>query len=694
MRQGCIGASPIMPTVAITLHTLAVYCQTHCVCPRLSIHAEVKKLCHLHGVCYHRYLADQLWVAFDVYIEVQCHVDARVDSALGQDSPNWHMLNACPACHYEVEDEPAMPFSFQLSMDGNNSAKLVDPVLRRGNERPDPRDQHCYFWMSEEYVDRFKHEVCNARQQVSSPIEVPDSEQATETNDTWRILAHWSQSVCLDQWCNSAPEAQKQMFAVILLTICDMVRSGELMKYPLATIHRLMEVYQRPFIYGYNIKCMFDKIISRSSLSSTVHQLGVDGIVNGFHRHAHSCLCQVQHHCEYKVRAGKEDFETCECTFSESNAVAPEICNASKFHCHQVLDEHFRFSKLDKYAFLSTFIYHNYMQALDSIRTNEDFLHQFPMSPEDFEADLSDEHRYLRTATSKRKEDSVEIDYKLDFWIINDGYSRKEIADITRWRTNTSKKLSMQMDTVEAFENQMGLTEHWSPIDPRCAADDVERLVVMRLLELTKLQMSRLGYKLWTQISKALKTCANTIRNAIERYNKFAAQLDPLRPELTWEKIAEYSFTGKFNLLHETDKQIHAKRWASPANCQAAIQYFDVQRSKEELTRCNVEIVWLLTKMRDDKEDYAASISKLQSTDPPLAAELHHHWTYLCNVNTGHHSHIRQIQQLAGYTGNFIPEHQEIQDDGDDEPEEMADMQSALEAIFGCPDEISDEAQS
>lgn len=65
----------------------------------------------------------------------------------------------------------------------------------------------------------------------------------------------------------------------------------------------------------------------------------------------------------------------------------------------------------------------------------------------------------------------------------------------------------MRMDTVEAFENQMGLTEHWSPMDPRRvaaqsrithrrfhqAADDVERLVVMRLLELTKLQMSGLG---------------------------------------------------------------------------------------------------------------------------------------------------------------------------------------------------------
>ncbi|KAG1798275.1 uncharacterized protein HD556DRAFT_1430967 [Suillus plorans] len=235
----------------------------------------------------------------------------------------------------------------------------------------------------------------------------------------------------------------------------------------------------------------------------------------------------------------------------------------------------------------------------------------------------------------------------------------------------------------------MGLTEHWSHIDPRRAAADVERLVVMRLLELTKLQMSGLGYKLRTQISKALKTRANAICNALERYNKFAVQLDPPRPQLTWEKIAEYSFTGEFDLLHETDGQIHVKRWASPANHQAALQYFDAQRSKEELTRCDVEIVRLLTKMRDDEEDYMISLSKLRSTDPPLAAELHRRWTHLHNINAGHHDRIQQIQQLAGYTGSFSPgfrigrpvqpfistahgsDNPELQDDGDGMPEEM-----------------------
>lgn len=42
MRYGCIGCSAIRPSIAITIQTLAVYWQTHRVCPRLSIHAEAK----------------------------------------------------------------------------------------------------------------------------------------------------------------------------------------------------------------------------------------------------------------------------------------------------------------------------------------------------------------------------------------------------------------------------------------------------------------------------------------------------------------------------------------------------------------------------------------------------------------------------------------------------------------------------
>jgi hypothetical protein len=37
-----------------------------------------------------------------VYLEVIGTVGKLVKAALGQDSPDWRVLNACPACSYEV----------------------------------------------------------------------------------------------------------------------------------------------------------------------------------------------------------------------------------------------------------------------------------------------------------------------------------------------------------------------------------------------------------------------------------------------------------------------------------------------------------------------------------------------------------------------------------------------------------------
>ena len=50
LRNGYLGASPLSPSVAISIRTLVAYHQTHRVCPHLSIEAEVRKLCHLHRV--------------------------------------------------------------------------------------------------------------------------------------------------------------------------------------------------------------------------------------------------------------------------------------------------------------------------------------------------------------------------------------------------------------------------------------------------------------------------------------------------------------------------------------------------------------------------------------------------------------------------------------------------------------------
>ncbi|KAG2365367.1 hypothetical protein BDR07DRAFT_1247663, partial [Suillus spraguei] len=243
MHYGCIGCAAIRPSIAITIRTLAVYQQTHRVCLRLSIHAEAKKICHLHNVSYHRYLATQYRIAYDVYLEVLQRIDMKINTHLGHDAPHWRMRNSCPACQYQLQDEPALKFSVLCSFDGNNSAKLVDPVIHRGNERPDPRSGLSSIWLTEEYVDGFKDEVQSARTRQAKDnnrqhIQDPDDPWVDELDSTDAEPS----SVCVDRWRNAAPESRKKMFAIFkkssifitvcrhgfLLTICDMVRSGEL----------------------------------------------------------------------------------------------------------------------------------------------------------------------------------------------------------------------------------------------------------------------------------------------------------------------------------------------------------------------------------------------------------------------------------------------------------------------------------
>ncbi|KAG1848699.1 hypothetical protein DFJ58DRAFT_717006 [Suillus subalutaceus] len=229
LHNGCIGSSPTRPTVAITICTLDMFRQSHRVCPRFSIHPAAKMLCFMHNLCYCRHLAKQMRTAFNVYLEIHRRINSRLDKFLGHDTENWRMLISCPACQYKLVNEPTLDFLILCACDGNNSAKLVDPTVCSGEEHLDPRSGLSSIWLTESYIDQFKDE------QPSDPddpwIDELDSNDSAEPP-----------TICIDRWRNAAPESRKKMFAIFkksgisvtvcrhgfLLTICDMVRSGEL----------------------------------------------------------------------------------------------------------------------------------------------------------------------------------------------------------------------------------------------------------------------------------------------------------------------------------------------------------------------------------------------------------------------------------------------------------------------------------
>ncbi len=120
------------------------------------------------------------------------------------------------------------------------------------------------------------------------------------------------------------------------------------MKYLLAVTKRLLDVFGEKMCIGYDIMCMFSKIVKKSKIAELAVLMGLEGAVPSFHGHAHNCLCQVHWHPNYIEGIGKEDLEGCERVFSASNALAPGTHLASRFHRQQDIEEHFLFWSEDK----------------------------------------------------------------------------------------------------------------------------------------------------------------------------------------------------------------------------------------------------------------------------------------------------------------------------------------------------------
>ena len=65
------------------------------------------------------------------------------------------------------------------------------------------------------------------------------------------------------------------------------------MKYPLAIVNHLFDLYGADIGLDYNIMCAFIKTLSRSSLGVKTVAFCLQGIVPAFHGHAHNRACQV-----------------------------------------------------------------------------------------------------------------------------------------------------------------------------------------------------------------------------------------------------------------------------------------------------------------------------------------------------------------------------------------------------------------
>ncbi|KAJ7506450.1 hypothetical protein B0H11DRAFT_2327591 [Mycena galericulata] len=258
IRYGYIGGSPDKPAIAFAIRTFEIYRQIHRICPRYTMDSLAKTLSHLHKVPRKAYLAEQLTTAYDAYLEILRRVEVCVQAALGRDK-SWRTTGICPPCFYRVDGEVKLKFSSLMSLDGNNSLKLVDSTFRAGHPRFDDRKSTSFRWLTPTEVDKYQDEVKNA---PKGPADIPEDD-TPDSDIAWLNVNELNPDdvnelekcvdTCVERWKAAGPEARKKMFALFavagifisvcrhghVLLLCDMIRSGELLAFPFVSPQHL-----------------------------------------------------------------------------------------------------------------------------------------------------------------------------------------------------------------------------------------------------------------------------------------------------------------------------------------------------------------------------------------------------------------------------------------------------------------------
>ncbi|KAG1753439.1 hypothetical protein EDB19DRAFT_1903100 [Suillus lakei] len=554
--------------------------------------------------------------------------------------------------------------------------------------------------MSED-VDVFKDDVC-----------LCPGERGTDT-DTNNPLA------CTDNW-KAANSTNENTVSVFEQT--EMRCSGELAKYPLATINKLLDVFGHNQAISTDIGCSLAKTVAASSIHAKAADHRLLLAVNAFHGHAHNRKCQLQHHPLYLG----------------SNAAASLIRHASHFHYVQYLDLHFDQWDTDKYLELSHFIFNNYQQALtiitDYTKELEAYCLMYPDEVLDFDSWIDEELAYLCAVGSEPQHNVLTVEYvdaleKLAKYEHAFNSSRQDpfvsynqssftpnsgLSISTSQATKQGHAARLQINVVEDLEICLGVSERWMPDHEEyvkalkysrrwhfiCAVEELESLVVQRLFELSKANLVSTGYKLRKQISKAIVKRSGAIHTALDKYNKLAVLQNPRRPTLQYSEVVSYVVLGEFDLLKYSQHNILTKPWANPTHHEMVVKHFKVLRAREEIIRLNVEIHRLQAWVVTEDANIERAAADLESTNGLLTAELQmlarcHH-----RINNVHRERLMHTYHLEGYTGcapiTSLNEgnSSEIEEADDEESDDDRDVTLIVNTLlFGCSEEYQTDAQ-
>ncbi|KAK0499109.1 hypothetical protein EDD18DRAFT_1308436 [Armillaria luteobubalina] len=613
-------------------------------CPQMSVQGFVRTLCDLHHSPIAGSIREQFSICYDVYIAILEGVEHQIMKKLGREDVDWHLKNCCSACTFELEGEEKMEFSMFGAMDGNDSlkrvphSKLVESLDggRVSIEREDSRDGGGSYILSRNTVDLWSKEAIGE-------VDAPPPDGVTP---------------CEERWKNMSDDRTSKMWNVFdetgfFLSLCchgsvllgaDMVRSGEQAKYPLAVVSKLLETFGERLGLGYDIGCKFGGTVNQSPLGELARHKKLRVLVGLFHGHAHNRLCQLRHLGTYLTGLGLEDLETLERFFSKLNALAGVIRYASQFHRRQRITWYLKHIDCsESFEHLSSFLCNNYRQALEIVETYpalQKSMRELGVEDEnEFNLWLKEEEVYLSGLQREPPEETVEMEYFSRLLTIAQGQDDTRKMETARRRL--LEKWSQELERLQDLEQSLNISPDerwtigcakWIENEQRVAMrtyrqrlDRLESLVVSRIFELTKMNMSHTGYKMRKHIGKALQARSKAIRTALAQYNTAAAALKPPRPPLQWERVIEYAFLSDFDLLRDVRRDMSGHKWATPAGRKAMDTYFKICRAREEIKRLNIEIRRVVTYMHVEDAYLQRCEKSIAMTTPALALQVSHY---------------------------------------------------------------------
>ncbi|TFY56283.1 hypothetical protein EVJ58_g7737 [Rhodofomes roseus] len=725
--HGYLGTSPTKPSLAIALETLEHLRRIRLFCASYSVEAFTKLLCYYYKIPFRRRFRLAVADAYDVYLGIIRAVRSRVRAALAEDGPNWRVLNACPACSFELEDEPALRWSRMFCLDGNNSLKRMAPTEK--HKRGDMRvlDDSDYF-LSHEYVDTFAHEVKSRGRRVDAdeseseetPVSRPQIGADPDDGDPSDAVPDDSPlASCTRNWKAAAGEAQKKMWGIfdesgifagacphgLILWLADMVKSGELAKYPLSMTAKALDVFEGAHLEAYDIGCSYGETIRRSRLGAEFKRRQCRSCVNTFHGYTHNIACQCTHHPNVIDGMGLDDLETLERIFSASNHLASITRYATPYRRRLLIEQYFQQWDDEKYAYLSQHIYDRLVQANEIITTEALPLAEMMAANH---VDLGTVHHWYKEEREYFQTLGKEVPWDVhamayvealqelqvaqenfnkangDFLAsVPDGYhflppSDSPIVDYNKEASRTRRletekrilreRLQSAENEVAALEVQMGITKRWQASDAEYsstvqyvsqrkyhrALDKLQGLVVQRLFELHKLNLQHTAYKVRTHIAKALQRRCKAIRNAVKAYNAAAVALDPPRPTVDWEKVSHYSFLDEFSLLCDTRDDVRKKPWATSSGREIIRRSRRIERAREQVVRSCVEARRLYSSIAEENARFMRIIENLAKENSPVLGPVIEYVERRTNAHARHLVRLRQIEALPAFDVSFV----------------------------------------